>query len=73
MTVFQEVGIDLKITQPNLMVLVSFSSAEDVLSNDVKNMIFFFFLARKVLKIRRPLFWGHPVYRGIIFNRNSIK
>ena len=26
----------LKIPQPNLMILVSFSSAEDVLSNDVK-------------------------------------
>ena len=45
----------LKITQPNLMILVSFSSAEDVLSNDVKNMKF---LACKVLKICRSAFFG---------------
>ena len=36
MTVFQENGHRIKITQPNLMILVSFSSAEDALSNDVK-------------------------------------
>ena len=29
-------GHGFKITQPNLMILVSFSSAEDALSNDVK-------------------------------------
>ena len=34
MTVFQEMGIESKITQPNLMILVLFSSAEDALSND---------------------------------------
>ena len=31
----------IKITQPNLMILVSFSSGEDVLSNDVKNISHF--------------------------------
>ena len=37
MTQFQEVGIGFTITQPNLMILVSFSSADDALSNyDVK-------------------------------------
>ena len=44
-----------KITQPNLTILVSFSSAEDVISNDVKNMKF---LACKVLKIRRSALFG---------------
>ena len=42
------------------MILVSFSSAEDVISNDVKNMTI---LARKVLKIHRSAFFGgNPVY-----------
>ena len=37
MTDFQEVGIDsILYTQQNCMTLVSFSSAEDALSNDVK-------------------------------------
>ena len=34
MTVFQEMGIESKL--PNLMILVSFSSGEDALSNDVE-------------------------------------
>ena len=33
-------GRRIKITQPNLMILVSFSSAEDALSNDVKKWHF---------------------------------
>ena len=45
------------ITQPNLMILVSFSSAEGALFNDVKNITL---LARKVLKIRRSAFLGTP-------------
>ena len=49
-------GHRLKVTQPNLMILVSFSSAEDAISNDV------ILLARKVLKIPRSAFFGHPVY-----------
>ena len=54
-------GHRFNITQPNLMILVSFSSAEDALSNDVKK--YDIFLARKVLKIRRSAFFGgHPVY-----------
>ena len=44
-------GHRFKITQPNLMILVSFSSAEDALSNDVKKTTTI--LAHKVLKIRR--------------------
>ena len=48
-------GHKIKITQPNLMILVSFSSAEDALSNDVKNITL---LARKVLKIRCSAFLG---------------
>ena len=47
----------LKITQPILAILVSFSSAEDVLSND-ENYITL--SARKVLKIRRSAFSGTP-------------
>ena len=41
------IGHRFKITQPNLMIMVSVSSAGDALSFNVKNMTF---LARKVLK-----------------------
>ena len=40
------------------MILVSFSSAEDALFNNVKIMTL---LDRRVLKIRRSAFLGHPV------------
>ena len=33
---FKKNGHSIKITQPNLMILVSFSSADDTLSNDIK-------------------------------------
>ena len=46
-------GHRIKITQPDSMILVSFSSAEDVLSTDVNSMTLF---ARK-WKIRRSAFW----------------
>ena len=49
----------LKITQPNLTILVSFSSAEDVLSNDVKK---YDILACKVLIIRRSAFFWDTQY-----------
>ena len=48
-------GHRFKITQPNLMILVSFFSVENALFNDVRNKKF---LARKVLKIRRSGFFG---------------
>ena len=51
-------GHRIKITQPNSMILVSFSSADDALFNDVKNMTL---LDRRVLKIRCSAFLGHPV------------
>ena len=38
-------GHRIKITQPNSMILLSISSAEDALTNDVKN-ISYFWLAR---------------------------
>ena len=41
------------------MILVSFSSAVDALSNGVKDTTL---LAREVLKIRRSALLGHPVY-----------
>ena len=41
------------------MILVSFSSAEDALSNGVKE--YDIFITRKVLKIRRSAFLGHAV------------
>ena len=41
------------------MILVSFSSAEDALTYDVNKKMTL--LARKVQKIRRSAFWGHPV------------
>ena len=50
-----------KMTQPNLTILVSFSFAEDVLSNDVNKYMKFW--ACKVLKIRRSAFFGT---RGIV-------
>ena len=57
MTAFQE-WHRFKITQPNVTILVSFSSAEDALSNDIKNVKF---LAYKVLKFCRSAFLGgHP-------------
>ena len=57
MTVFQEVGIDSKLI---LTILVSFSAAEDVLSNGVKNMTF---LAHKVYteNLLFRFLGGHPV------------
>ena len=58
----EEMGIyKIKIIQPNIMILVSFSSGEDALSNDVKYITL---LARKVLKIRRSAFFlgGHQLY-----------
>ena len=48
-----------KITQPNLTILVSFSSAEDVLSNVFKKWNFW---PAKYWKSAVPLFLGHPVY-----------
>ena len=48
------------------MILVSFSSAEDVLSNDVKEISPL--VARKVLKICRYAFL-HPVQVGKTGNR----
>ena len=40
-TVFQEMGHRIKFAQPNSMILVSISCAEDALFNDVKNYKFF--------------------------------
>ena len=57
MPVFQEIGIESKLLNQNSMILVSFSFAEDALSNGVKNMTL---LARKVLKIHRSAFFGTP-------------
>ena len=51
-------GHRIKITQPNSMILVSFSSVENVLFNDVKKTVTL--LARRVLKIRRSAFYGTP-------------
>ena len=52
-------GHRIKTIQPNLMILVSFSFAEDVWSNDVNKIIL---LARNVLKSPPfTLFLGHPV------------
>ena len=50
-------GRRIKRTEPNLMILVSFSSAEDALSNEVKNIPL---LECKVLKIHRSVFFGTP-------------
>ena len=52
------------------MILVSFSSGEDALFNDVKTMTL---LARKVLKIRRSAFLGgHPDrYRDTCMQKHS--
>ena len=47
-------GHRIKITQPNSMILVSFSSAENV----YKNMTL---LGQMVLKICRSAFFGHPL------------
>ena len=56
---FSRNGHRIKITQPTSMIMISFSFAEDALT---KNLTL---LARKVLKIRRSDFFGHPVYAPI--------
>ena len=53
-------GHRINITQPNLMILVSFSSAEDVFSNDVKTYKTFSSQGTKKPPFR---FLGHPVYK----------
>ena len=55
-------GHRFKITQPNLKILVSFSSAKDALSNKFNKYIYITLLGRKVLPFR--FFGGHPVYVG---------
>ena len=52
-------GHRIKTTQPNLMILVSFSSAEDVWSNDVNKYNTFSPLCTENPPFR---FLGHPVY-----------
>ena len=49
-------GDRIKITQPNLMILVSFSSAEDALSNDVK--IYYTFSSQGTENPPFGFFWG---------------
>ena len=51
-------GHRIKLTQPNSMIGVSFSSAEDALFKDVKKNKKL--LDRRVLKIRRSAFFGTP-------------
>ena len=58
MAVFKN-GHKIKITQPNSMILVSFSSAEDAVTNDVKHMTL---LARKVLKNPPFRFFFNTLY-----------
>ena len=54
------------------MILLSFSSAEDVLSNDVKK--YDIFLARKVLRIRRSaLFWGDTGIRDFGLRARDVR
>ena len=53
-------GHRFKITQPNLMILVSFSSAEDALSNDVKKYDIFSSQGTENLAFR---FFGDTRYR----------
>ena len=48
------------------MILVSFSSAEAALTNDVKHMTL---LARKVLKIHHSAFLGHPLYHSAVVDK----
>ena len=54
-------GHKIKITQSNLMILVSFSSAGVAWFKDVKDMAI---LDRRLLKIRRSAFYGTP---GILY------
>ena len=53
-------GHRFKITQPNLMIWVSFSSAEDALSNDVKRYYFFCLQGTE-----NPPFLGTPGIVGL--------
>ena len=65
MTVFQEMVVESLIL-PNQyhMILVSFFSEGNVLSDESKCAIFSNF---KVTKIERSAFLGHPVYRTIAY------
>ena len=49
----------IKTTQPISMILVSFFSEDNVLSDEIKNAIF---LNIKVTKIERSAFLGHPAF-----------
>ena len=52
-------GHRIKITQPNSMILVSFSSVEDALFSDVKKLDTFSLQGTENLRFR--FFGGHPV------------
>ena len=56
-------GHRIKITQPNLMILISFSFAEDALSNDVNKYDIFSSQGTENSPFR---FLGHPVYTIVI-------
>ena len=64
MTVFSRNGHRIKITQPNLMILVSFSSGEDALSNDVK--IYHTFSSQGTENPAFHFFGGHPVCKLLV-------
>ena len=54
-------AIEIKTSQPSSMILVSFLSEDNVLSDEIKNNAIFSNI--KVTKIERSaLFFGHPVY-----------
>ena len=62
-------GPSFKITQPNLMILVSFSSAEDALANDVKRYDIFSSQGTENLLFR--FFWDTRYRPGFYFMRQT--
>ena len=60
-------GHRIKIIQPNLMILVSFSSAEEVLSNDVK--IYHTFSSQGTENPPFRFFWTPGILFTFLFQR----
>ena len=61
--IFKKWAYRIKINQPNLMILVSFSSGENALSNDVK--IYHTFSSQGTENPPFPFFWGDTRYTCI--------
>jgi len=71
MTVFQEMGIESNLPQPNLMILVSFSSAEDALSNGIKIFLKNTFRSQCTENLPFRFFWDTRYKPSIRSNKQT--